>query len=109
MNTALFRVLQLVFESYATFIDRDSGDLGRYLDKKAESGKEEVNQNSWKDRSKQAKSTVYYYCEFRLASAFPLPVFPPRCELGLRMVSQDFPILIIHSIIRSYVRDGKMS
>jgi len=69
MNTALFRVLQLVFESYATFIDRDSGDLGRYLDKKAESGKEEVNQNSWKDRSKQAKSLLRVPIGFRFPTS----------------------------------------
>jgi len=51
-----------------------------HLDGKTESGKAEANQNSRKGRSKQAKCIAYYYCEFRLASAFL-----SRYELGLKL------------------------
>jgi len=34
---------------------------------------------------RQAKYTTYYYCEFRLVSAFPLSTFPLKCEPGLRV------------------------
>ena len=50
--------------------------LGSHLVKKTESGKAEANRNSRKDRNRQAKCTAY--CEFRLASAFPLSTFPSK-------------------------------
>jgi len=41
-----------------------------------------------KTGNRQAKCTAYYYyCEFRLASAFPFSVFPSRYESGLSAVT----------------------